>query len=204
MEKLTEKDVKIAAKLLRNGEILVFPTETVYGIGVVYDSKAAFDHLVAAKKRPPSKPFALMCSSLEQAFQYVEVGPKAKAVMEQFLPGELTVLVHAKKDLPEHVTLGTGIIGIRVPASSYVQSLISEVGKPCLVTSANMSGQPTSTNYEEVLPIFDGLVGGIVKGECTSLLASTIIDLTDEGSIKLIRQGALSFEKLEDAWRKAQ
>jgi hypothetical protein len=66
--KINRKDVKIAAKLLRNGEILVFPTETVYGIGVVYDSKAAFDHLVAAKKRPPSKPFALMCSSLEQAF----------------------------------------------------------------------------------------------------------------------------------------
>jgi L-threonylcarbamoyladenylate synthase len=204
MEKLTQKDVEIAAKVLRNGEILVFPTETVYGIGVVYDSKEAFEHLVQTKKRPPSKPFALMCSSLEQAFSYIEVGPKAKAVMKQFLPGELTVLVHAKSDLPEHVTLGTGIIGIRVPDSPYVQALISKVGKPCLVTSANMSGQPTSTNYAEVLKVFDGLVGGIVEGKCTSLVASTIVDLTSEDEIKLVREGPIPFAELQKAWRNAK
>jgi L-threonylcarbamoyladenylate synthase len=201
MEKLTEKDVKIAANLLRNGEILVFPTETVYGIGVVYDSKEAFTHLVETKKRPPSKPFSLMCSSLEQAFSYVSVGPKAQKVMMKFLPGELTVLVHAKKDLPEHVTLGTGIIGIRVPDSPYVKKLISAVGKPCLVTSANISGQPTSTNYQEVLQVFDGVVGGIVEGKCTSLVASTIVDLTSEDEIKLIREGPIPFAQLEEAWR---
>jgi L-threonylcarbamoyladenylate synthase len=204
MEKLTEKDVKIAARILRNGEILVFPTETVYGIGVVYDSKIAFENLVAVKKRPPSKPFSLMCSSLEQAFAYVDVGTKARKVMEEFLPGELTVLVHARNDLPEHVTLGTGIIGIRVPDSPYVQSLISGVGKPCLVTSANISGQPTSTNYEEVSKIFDGLVGGIVEGKCTSLIASTIVDLTSEEDIKLIREGPIPFAKLQEAWRNAK
>jgi L-threonylcarbamoyladenylate synthase len=204
MEKLTEKDIDIAAKVLRNGEILVFPTETVYGIGVVFDSPSAFEHLVQTKKRPPSKPFALMCSSLKQAYQYIDVDSKAKAVMEAFLPGELTVLVHAKKDLPTHVTLGTGIIGIRVPASEYVQKLIAKVGKPCLVTSANISGQPTSTSYEEVLPIFDGLVGGIVKGECTSLLASTIVDLTDDSNIKLVRQGKIPFEDLEKTWRESK
>src|SRR5574344_949730 len=204
MEKLTEKDIDIAAKVLRNGEILVFPTETVYGIGVVFDSPSAFEHLVQTKKRPPSKPFALMCSSLKQAYQYIDVDSKAKAVMEAFLPGELTVLVHAKKDLPTHVTLGTGIIGIRVPASEYVQKLIAKVGKPCLVTSANISGQPTSTSYEEVLPIFDGLVGGIVEGKCTSLLASTIVDLTDETTIKLVRQGKIPFEDLEKTWRESK
>jgi L-threonylcarbamoyladenylate synthase len=202
MEKLSEKDIKIAANLLRKGEILVFPTETVYGIGVVYDSKEAFTHLVETKKRPPSKPFSLMCSSLDQAFAYVDVGPKAQAIMKRFLPGELTVLVHAKKDLPEHVTLGTGIIGIRVPDSPYVQALIAAVGKPCLVTSANISGQPTSTNYDEVLKVFDGLVGGIVKGECTSLVASTIVDLTSEDEMKLVREGPIPFQTLQEAWRK--
>lgn len=204
MEKLSEKDIDIAAKVLQNGEILVFPTETVYGIGVVYDSVTAFTHLVEVKKRPPSKPFALMCSSLEQAYRYIDVDEKAHAVMAKFLPGELTVLVHAKKDLPTHVTLGTGIIGIRVPDSPYVQKLIAKVGKPCLVTSANISGQPTSTSYEEVLPIFDGLVGGIVEGKCTSLLASTIVDLTDESNIKLVRQGKIPFEDLKKTWRESK
>lgn len=204
MEKLTESDIDISAKILRNGEILAFPTETVYGVGVVYDSKVAFEKLVALKKRPPSKPFSLMCSSLEQAFAYVDVSSKARSVMKQFLPGELTVLVHAKTGLPEHVTLGTGVIGIRVPDSIFVQQLINKVGKPCLVTSANMSGQPTSTQYEEVLSIFDGQVGGIVKGECTSLKASTIIDLTSDDEIKLIREGPIPFAELEEAWRNAK
>ena len=204
MELFTEKDIESAARVLREGQILVFPTETVYGIGVVFDSETAFERLVAVKKRPPSKPFALMCSSLEEAFRYIDIDAKARAVMERYLPGELTVLVHAKKELPTHVTLGTGIIGIRVPASDYVQKLIAKVGKPCLVTSANISGQPTSTNYSEVLPIFTGLVGGIVKGECTSLLASTIVDLTDGRQITLIRQGKIPFEDLEKTWRENQ
>jgi len=203
MEKLTEKDVEKAAKVLQKGEILAFPTETVYGVGVVYDSEVAFKSLVNLKKRPPNKPFQLMCSSLEQAMKYVEAGPKALAIMKEFLPGELTVLVHSKAGLPEQVTLGTGVVGIRVPASDFVQKMIGLVGKPCLVTSANRSGEPTSTKYEEVLKVFDGEVGGIVKGECTSLVASTIVDVTSENEIKLIREGPIPFAKLLEAWRNA-
>lgn len=204
MEKLTEKDYEKAAKILQKGEILAFPTETVYGVGVVFDNEAAFKSLVNLKKRPPNKPFQLMCSSLKQASEYVEVGPKAKKVMEEFLPGELTVLVHSKAGLPEQVTLGTGVVGIRVPASEFVLRMIAKVGKPCLVTSANRSGEPTSTKYDEVLKIFDGEVGGIVKGECTSLVASTIIDLTSENEVKLIREGPIPFAKLQEAWRNAK
>lgn len=204
MEKLTEKDIEISAKVLRNGEILAFPTETVYGVGVIFDNEAAFKKLVNLKKRPPNKPFQLMCSSLEQALKYVEAGPKALAIMKEFLPGELTVLVHSKPGLPEQVTLGTGVVGIRVPASDFVQKMIAKVGKPCLVTSANRSGEPTSTKYEEVLKVFDGEIGGIVKGECTSLVASTVVDVTSENEIKLIREGPVPFAKLQEAWRKAQ
>lgn len=201
MLKLNEKDIDISAKVLSSGEILAFPTETVYGVGVVYDDEAAFTKLVNLKKRPPNKPFALMCASLEDAFKYVDVGPKAKALMEHFLPGELTVLVNAKPLLPNWVTLGTGVIGIRVPDSSWVRSLIGKVGKPCLVTSANRSGEPTSRFYDDVLKIFDGEVGGIVKGECTSLIPSTIVNLTSEKEIVLVRQGPIPFATLEDYWK---
>lgn len=204
MKKLTEKDVESAAEVLRNGEILAFPTETVYGVGVVYDNAVSFKALVNLKKRPPNKPFQLMCCSLEDAEKYVIVGPKARAVMEEFLPGELTVLVHSKPGLPEQVTLGTGVVGIRVPDSPFVLNMIKTVGKPCLVTSANRSGEPTSTSYEDVMKIFDGEVGGIVKGECTSKLASTIIDMTSEDAIRLIREGPIPFAKLEEAWRRAK
>jgi L-threonylcarbamoyladenylate synthase len=201
MLKLTEFDVDNAAKVLQNEEVLAFPTETVYGVGVIYDSEVAFKRLVNLKKRPPNKPFALMCSSLKQALSYVDVTPKAKAIMEKFLPGEITVLVHSKLDLPEWVTLGTGVIGIRVPDSKFIKDLFNKVGKPCLVTSANRSGEPTSRYYEEVLKIFDGEVGGIVKGKCESLVPTTIVNLTSEDTITLVREGPIPFKTIEDYWR---
>lgn len=199
--KLEEKDIDIAANVLRNGEILAFPTETVYGVGAVYDNEEAFKKLVNLKKRPPNKPIALMCTSVEEALNYVSVSEKAKKVMERFLPGELTVLVNAKKDLPNWVTLGTDVIGIRVPDSNYIQSLFKKVGKPCLVTSANRSGEPTSREYEEVVSIFDGECAGIVKGKCVSLTPSTIVNLTSDDKISLVRNGPIPFEKIESYWR---
>ncbi len=198
---LTEKDVTQGAKILKQGEILAFPTETVYGVGVVYDQEAAFAKLAALKKRPPTKPFTLMCSSLKEAYDYTSPGPKAKAVMDRFFPGELTVLVPAKAGLPAWVTLGTAVIGIRVPGSAFARRLIGKVGKPCLVTSANISGEPASRNYDEVAKIFQDELGGLVQGTCESLVPSTIVDLSDESKITLVRPGPLLFKDLEKVWK---
>lgn len=195
---ITWNDAAKAADALKKGELATFPTETVYGIGCVFDSKEAFEKLVAFKKRPPNKPFAMMAASLEMALPYLDPSPKAFALMKHFLPGELTVLLQAKKDLPEFVTLGTGVIGLRVPASAEVQKLISAVGKPCLVTSANISGEPTARTFEELSPSFkEGTV--CIEGNCVSEIASTIVLATGE-ELKLIRQGALPFESLTSFW----
>jgi len=197
---LEEKDIKIAAKVLQNGDVLAFPTETVYGVGVIYDNEEAFNKLVALKKRPPNKPFALMCSSVEEADNYIVIDEKTKKLMAHFLPGEITFLVKSRPDLPTWVTLGTDTIGIRVPASDFCVNLFKEVGKPCLVTSANMSGEPTLRFFEEVKAQFDGQVGAIVKGECTSLTPTTIVLILDSG-IKLVREGPVPFEEIENYWK---
>lgn len=196
-----ENEYQKAAECLLAGNVVCFPTETVYGIGVIYDKKASFDALVAAKHRAPDKPFALMCSSFDMAKEYIDVSPKLLKVMEHFLPGEVTFLVKAKQNLPDWVTLGTGIIGIRVPNSPFVQSLIGNVGKPCLVTSANISGEPTSTSFEETYQVFHGAVPAIVRGTCKSLKASTIIDVSNEKEVKLIREGSLPYQTVLDYWR---
>lgn len=201
MAVLEQKELEIAAKILKNGGILVFPTETVYGIGVVYDNEDSFTRLVETKKRPPNKPFALMCSSSEEASKYIVVNTRAKKLMDKYLPGEITFLVNARKDLPRWVTLGTDVIGIRVPDSKYVVDLIAEVGKPCLVTSANISGDPTSRYFEEVLPIFGDVVDGVVKGECNSLVPTTIVDITGD-ELKLVREGPVPFMDIKDYWEK--
>ncbi|MCR4562932.1 MAG: threonylcarbamoyl-AMP synthase [Bacilli bacterium] len=200
MKELTEKEVGFAAEILKNEEILAFPTETVYGVGVIYDSKLAFDRLVALKRRPPAKPFALMCSSIEEAYKYIEVNEKQAKLMEYFLPGEITFLVKSRPDLPEWVTLGTNVIGIRVPDSEYVYQLIKRVGKPCLVTSANKSGEPTSSSYEDTKEAFKDELPAIVKGTCVSKIPTTIVSMMDN-DVKLVREGPISFEEITEYWR---
>lgn len=200
MEYLNQKNLKTAAKVLQNNEVLAFPTETVYGIAVIYDSKEAFDEMVRVKERSPDKPFALACASLLQAKHYIEIDDHIEKLMQYFLPGEITFLVNAKKDLPWHVTLGTNIIGIRVPAYRYVTNLIEELGKPVLLTSANISGKPTSRDYNEVLSYFDNKIGGIVCGECVSMTPSTIVNVCNHDKIVLVREGAISFDDILKVW----
>ena len=187
---LFEKDIEIAAKILKQGGVLVFPTETVYGIGVVYDSEDSFNKLVSIKRRPPNKPFALMCSSSKEASVYIIANNKINALMDKFLPGQITFLVRAKDDLPHWVTLGTNIIGIRVPESDYVCDLISRVGKPCLVTSANISGEPPALTYEEAINYIGDKVDLVIKdyGYTAAGRASTVVGFKNDEAV-IYRQG---------------
>lgn len=199
--KIWEKNqIEEAVKALQENEVICFPTETVYGIGVISNSQAAFDKLVQAKRRPPEKPFTLMCSSIEEALPYIDADEKALRVMKQFMPGEITLLLRSKKGNPHWIDLGTPLIGIRIPNSQFVLDLIHRVGHPCLVTSANHSGEPTSTKFEETYKVFNGEVYGIVKGECVSNLASTIVNLGNEDKISLVREGKLPFETIKNIW----
>lgn len=197
---LKENEIDRAADFLKQGEVVVFPTETVFGIGVVYDDEDSFKALVNAKHRSPDKPFTLMCHSVEEALSHSETDEKIASVFKKFLPGELTILVKAKNNLPEWVTLGTGILGIRVPDSLLVNELLSKVGKPCLVTSANISGQKTVVSAQEALQVFGDEIAAALIGHPSSNVPSTIIDLTGEEP-KLVRQGALSFDTIVDYWR---
>ena len=204
MEILKLTDIKRATKILDDERVLAFPTETVYGVGVIFDSKLAFERLVEIKRRPPNKPFSLMCATLEQAFEYIQIGEREKKVMKSFLPGEVTFLVKAKDELPEHVTLGTKIIGIRVPQSQFVEALIAEVGKPLLVTSANKSGEPTTRFFEDVVKTYGEELPAIVKGECESLIPTTIVNLAEDDTITLVREGPVPFEKIKTLWEETK
>lgn len=197
------KNVDEAAKLLKEGELVCFPTETVYGIGAISSSEKAFKKLVEAKKRPPEKPFTLMCSSLGEAAKYCEIDVRSLAVMKAFMPGQITVLLPARKELDPWITLGTPLIGIRVPDSEEVLELIEKVGCPLLVPSANRSGEPTSSTFEETFKTFKD-EAYIVKGECRSHVASTIVKMEPGVGISLVRQGAIAFDEIEKVYNEAK
>lgn len=195
-------DKKKAVTALQNQELVCFPTETVYGIAAIANSESAFKKLVEAKKRPPEKPFTLMCASIGQAVQFAEVDVGTIAVMKRFMPGQITLLLKARKGLDPWLTLGSDTIGVRVPDCDELLDLIERVECPLLVPSANTSGQKPALTCDEAKSYFDGKCEVIIDGKTSSSIPSTIACIKD-GNISLVRQGLVSFEEMAKVYSEA-
>jgi len=191
---LTEQQLSIAAQSLRSGEVIAFPTETVFGLGVVFDNETAYKKLVIIKERPPTQPFTLMCGDIDEIAKYAELDALSEKIIKQFMPGPLTIIVKVKADVPLFVTLNTRFIGIRVSESKLVQTLIRKVGRPLLVPSANKHGAQPALTSEQALNVFTGEIPYIIEGCSSSNIPSTIIKI--DGKIELIRLGSIPFEKI--------
>ena len=190
-------ELKEAAYHLLNHGVVAFPTETVMGLGVVYDDEFAYNRLNIIKRRPEDKPYALMVQNPDQISLFAILSPVANKIINAFLPGLLTILVPAKKDVPVWVTHGTGVIGIRVTSDSKTHLLLTYTGKPLLAPSANHSGEPPAMTSEQVKEVFQDELDFIVEGAAQGGEPSTIIDLTGE-SYKIIRQGPITKEMIEE------
>lgn len=201
MKTLTFKSIE-AKEILLNEGVLALPTETVYGLGIRWDSEKAYDDLFAIKKRKPDKPVAVMISNHFDLDKHFDISSNAKKVMNKFLPGPLTCLVKVK-NVPYQAHLGTNIAGIRMPGSKELLDFLDFVEVPLQVTSANLSGEPAIKDFNLVYKTFsnDSRVQGIIKGECNSGTPTTVVDLTKDRPV-VIRVGEISLEDIEEAFYK--
>ena len=191
------KDSKIL-DYIRDNQVIAFPTETVYGLGVIYNSEQAFMNLVSTKNRRPDKPFTLMLGNKDDISKYATFSQKTKKIIDKFFPGELTILVKPNKDLYPWVTLNSNYIGIRVPDSKDVCEMINTLGEPMLVSSCNISDEPVCENFNEVYRKFNEKIAIIVEGEVVSKTPSTIVICDKE--LTLVREGKIPFSKLKEIW----
>ena len=189
------KTYQEALKALNNHQVIAFPTETVFGLGVFYDDEKAYNLLNKIKRRKENKPYTMMVSSVEELFEFAEIDDKYLPIIKKYMPGSLTILVKSKDNVPSYVTHDTGVIGIRIPSNFEALALLKYVGKPLLVPSANRADQKPALNDGEVIDIFGDEIKVIIPGESKSGEPSTIVDLTGE-EIKLIRKGPISLEEL--------
>lgn len=196
---LTFCDIEQAAKLLKEEQVIGFPTETVYGLGILYDSPLAFSRLVEVKERPENKPFTVMCGNKDQIREVAYVNAKIEKLMDTFMPGAITLLLKKKEHLPYFVTLESEFVGVRIPDHPLVLSLLEKVGKPLLVPSANKSGKPPLSTYEEVKNVFNHEIAAFFLENSGGQKPSTIVKI-DGDSLTLIREGSLSFEKIKEVW----
>ncbi len=197
MKLLNKNQIKEASKILQGGGLIAFPTETVFGLAVIFDNKESYDRLINVKRRPPEKPFTLMCSSVSEVYKYIDKNDISVSLIEKFMPGEFTLIAKAKNNLPSWVISKEGNVGVRVPNDEFVQQLIKEVGKPLLVPSANRSGEKPLLNSRDVAKTFSSELDAIIEGESTGTVPSTIV-LVDE-SYHLIRLGKISEEEIKKA-----
>ena len=184
-----------ALEALNNHQIIAFPTETVFGLGVFYDDEKAYNLLNQVKNRREDKPYTMMLSDVKEISNYAFIKDKYLPIINKYMPGSLTILVNAKSCVPAYVTHNTGVIGIRIPSNKEALDLLKFVKKPLLVPSANKADQKPALSADEVKAIFNDEIAVIISGEISSGEPSTIIDLTGD-EIKLIRKGPIPLEEL--------
>ena len=193
---LEKSQYKKASKILQNGGLIAFPTETVYGIGVIFDNEQSYERLINVKRRPPEKPFTLMCGSLDDIKKYAYVNELAQKLIDAFMPGQFTIILKAKENLPRWVVSKEGNVGIRISDDKFVQNLIIETGKPLLVPSANRSGESPCHTSNEVKDSLGNDLDAIIIGESVSNIPSTIVFVDD--SVHIIRLGEISESEIKN------
>lgn len=196
MKILKPTELDEAAKLLQDGKVIAFPTETVYGLGVIYDSKQAYDALVSVKRRPPDKPFTLMLADLEDVEKYAVLNKISKALVNNFMPGQFTMITKAQPGLPAWCVSNIGNVGIRIADYDLIRDLIRKTGKPLLVPSANKSGEQPGTTAKEVVDAFGDELAAVIDGKTVSNVPSTIV-LVEEKYTQVFREGAIKIEDIK-------
>lgn len=195
MKIYNKSEIDTIALELKNGKVIAFPTDTVYGVSVIYDDLAALENLKRAKGRPETKPIPTMVASLEQIRKIAVVDDRALKVIKSFMPGAITIILPKKDEVSDYITNGKKTIAIRMPNDDFILKLIDKCDRPLLVSSANLSGGDNSFTTNDVLAQLDGRIDGIVEGTAGGKLASTIVDLTDD-NITILREGPISYEEI--------
>ena len=190
-----------AKRALYNHGVIAFPTETVMGLGVLYNDQAAYDKLNKIKRRPEDKPYTLMVKSTKDIGKYAEIDEATQRVIDAFMPGSLTILVRVKEGaVPAYVTHGTNVIGIRVPSNASALELLKEVEIPLLAPSANRSGEKTTLTSADTKAVFGSEIDFIVTGNAQKERPSTIVNLANN-EVVVVREGPISNEEILRVWK---
>lgn len=189
-----------AVKLLGAGELVAFPTETVYGLGAIATNEKAVKGVYAAKGRPSDNPLIVTVSDEAMVSDYAkEIPERAQKLMKHFWPGPLTILLFVKPNaLPKAVTGGLDTVAFRCPDDKLTHDLISKLGYPIVGPSANTSTKPSPTTAQHVYHDLNGKIAGIIDGGPTRVgLESTIIDLSVETPV-VLRPGEITPQELSE------
>ena len=187
-----------AAAMVRNGHLVAFPTETVYGLGASMLFPGATARIFTAKGRPADNPLIVHVAQAENVAPLVtRVPSEAARFMEAFWPGPLSIVMHRSETVPDTVTAGLDTVAVRVPDHPVAQAFLVAAGVPVAAPSANRSGRPSPTSWEAVMDDLDGRIDGILQGDASRVgLESTVVDCTGPYPV-ILRRGSIGLDDLQ-------
>ncbi len=199
-EKTDTNELKIICNLIKNGELVIFPTETVYGIGGNALDVNAVGKIFLAKGRPSENPLIVHLADKRKISEITEpLTEVEQKLVDKFMPGPFTILLKRKPIIPDVVTGGLDTVGIRIPDNIIAKAIIQYSGVPIAAPSANVSGRPSGTKIEDIRKELEGKVSAIVDGGETAIgIESTVVKVIDEVPV-ILRPGKITPEQIEDA-----
>ena len=186
---------------IKKGSLIIYPTDTVYGLGAIVTNEQSINNVYLAKSRSFTSPLIALLSSVDKVEEVAYVSVKNKELLDKlakaFWPGALTVILKRKEHIPSIMVSGGDTIGVRIPNLDLAIKIIDLAGGILATTSANISGEATPKSYDELSEAIKSKVDILIdSGECKLGEASTIIDLTSDVP-KILRKGAISIEEIE-------
>lgn len=195
---IENKKLDEVAEKIKNGGIVIFPTETVYGIGANSYNIDAVQKIYDIKKRPKEKALSLLISNFKMIDEIAKnVSKEERLIMKKFFPGPLTIILKKSDKISDLVTAGKDTVGVRMPENEIALKLIDRVGVPLATPSANISGKPAGTEYNEIIKDFSGKIDYFIDGGKTKIgKSSTIVELQD-GEINILREGKITKDDIK-------
>lgn len=195
-----------AASAIKNGGLVVFPTETVYGLGADALNKAAVDKIFKAKGRVSDNPLIVHISDEKMLGSLVKsVNDIERLLIKSFWPGPLTIIFDKKEIVPDNVTARLNTVGVRMPNSIIAKRLIEKAGTPIAAPSANISGKPSGTKIEDIKEEFEDRVDFVIDGGSSDIgIESTVIKVDKLGVVNILRPGKVTTEDIQQLGLKVE
>ncbi len=181
--------VRHVVDCLKQGGVVIYPTDTTYGLGCDIFNPKGIKKIYQIKQRDPRKPFSFICSDLAEVSNYAEVSNFAFRILKRHLPGPYTFILEASKVVPESLTTRQKTVGIRIPDNAISRLIVRELGHPLVTTSANISGEDVIQDPELIDERMERMVDMVVDGGVSMGTESSIISLIDD-RIEVLREGA--------------
>jgi len=194
--------IGVAARILAEGGLVAFPTDTVYGVGAHAFQPNAVERIYTAKIRPPDKAIPILLARADDLALVAEgITETAWLLAETFWPGGLTLVLPKKANVPDVISAGGPTVAVRVPDHPVPLALMAALGAPLAATSANLSGRPSPVTAQEVERELEGRIELILDGgRCPGGIPSTVLDLTTDPP-SVLRAGAIAEEEIRSSWR---